>query len=105
MKKAEKQKLFKKIAIASLAVRVKAAIALTFNYKKMIQLIKMIALVLGIGPSHTVTHTHHYHPTTYHVNGKEVSEKEFKNIRTSISSLTTKEFVEYYYKSKNIICL
>lgn len=68
----------------------------------------MIALVLGIGPSHTVVDNnvyHHYYPTTYHINGKEVSEEEFKNTKTSLSSLTTKEFVEYYYKSKNIICL
>lgn len=80
----------------------------------MTQILKFIALILGIGQSQSYSQIeqprvyHHYYPTTERliVNGKVVSEKVTPvKPRRTLDSLTKEEFVNYYKKSKNIICL
>jgi hypothetical protein len=72
-------------------------------------LLKTIALIFGIGqPQAQPQVYHHYYPTTQTltINGKVVSQTAtpVKPKRT-LDSLTKREFVDYYKKSKNIICL
>ena len=76
------------------------------------QLFRMIALILTVSQSQSEPNSqinskvyYHKHPTTFYVNGIEQKKLENLKKRYSIASLTTKEFVAYYKKSKNIICL
>jgi hypothetical protein len=77
-------------------------------------MLKFFALILGIGQSQSYSQIvqpkvyHHYHPATETliVNGKVVSRTTTPvKPRKTIDSLTKEEFVNYYKKSKNIICL
>ena len=68
-------------------------------------LIRSIGIILGLTQLNSQTTSkvyHHVHPTTYHLNGRSY---ENTKKRYSISSLSKAEFIEYYRKSKNIICL
>ncbi len=71
-------------------------------------LIRSIGIILGLTQLNSQTTSkvyYHVHPTTFSVNGRTVTEEEFSKARFTIASLTKGQFVEYYRKSKNIICL
>ncbi len=68
-------------------------------------ILRSIGIILGLTQLNSQTTSevyYHVHPTTYHLNGRSYDNNKK---RYSISSLSKGQFVEYYRKSKNIICL
>lgn len=71
-------------------------------------LFRIIALILSgqqLQPQEAPQVYYHVHPTTLFINGKEVKTVDQSKRNFTIASLTKSEFVSYYKKSKNIICL
>ncbi len=69
-------------------------------------LLRSIAMVFGFAQAQAAPQIYyHVHPTTFSINGRTVSEDKISKARFTIASLTKGQFIEYYRKSKNIICL